>query len=129
MTETEMMEVLHVILKTICVLIPRIFFQCYTQHAFFKILILKVKPTAIGFYRPIVWPIAFYRPPNATDSLNTFWKDFQKNDKKSNEIYLFGDLISTYLKTQNLIKNKISHMNLKIPSLSLQRLLPNTFMD
>ena len=53
MTETEMVEVLHVMLETICVLIPRIFFQILLNMFYFKILVPKVKPIAIGiFYRP-----------------------------------------------------------------------------
>ena len=59
MTETEMVEVLHVIIETICVLIPQIFFfSTSIEHAFFEILIPNVKPIAIGI---------FYRPPNAND--------------------------------------------------------------
>ena len=67
MTETEMVEVLHVILETICVLISRMFFQII-EYVFFEILIPKVKPIAIGI---------FYRPPNANDFFDIFSNNFQ----------------------------------------------------
>ena len=79
MTETEMVEVLLVILKMICVLISRIFFQI---TFFFEILITKDKPIAMGI---------FYRPPNANGFLDTFSNNFQQIGNKSNEIYLLRD--------------------------------------
>ena len=63
MIETEMVEVLHVILEMICVLISRTFFQILLNMLFFEILIPKVTPTAIRI---------FYRPPNENDFLNVF---------------------------------------------------------
>ena len=83
--KTQTLEVLHVILEMICVLIPRIFFQIknifsnFVKHIFFKILMPKFKPIAVGIS---------CRPPNANDFLNTFSSDFQHYDSKTNEIYL-----------------------------------------
>ena len=99
---------LQVILETICPFISKIFFSNSIEHAFFEILIPKVKPIAIGI---------FYRPPNANDFLNTFSNNFQQIDIKTTEIYLLGDLILTYFKMESLFSKKISHMNLKIPFL------------
>ena len=60
MTESEMVEVWHVILEMIFVLIARIIFQIQYFFEnflfFFNILTPKVKPIAIGI---------FYRLPNA----------------------------------------------------------------
>ena len=58
MIKTEMAEVMHDILETICVLISIIFFQILLNMFFLKILIPKVKPIAIAL---------FDRPPNAND--------------------------------------------------------------
>ena len=71
MIETEMVDVLRVILETICVLISRTFFQILLNMFFFKILTPKVKPIAIGI---------FYRPLNVNVNvfLNIFSNDFQK---------------------------------------------------
>ena len=86
--KTQTLEALHVILEMICVLIPRIFFQIknifsnFVKHVFFKILMPKFKPIAVGI---------FYRPPNANDFLNTFSNDFQHYDSKTNEIYFIRD--------------------------------------
>ena len=49
------------------------------EHVFFKILIPKVKPIAIGI---------FYLPPNENDFLNIFSNEFQQIDSKTNEICL-----------------------------------------
>ena len=72
MIETEMMEVLHVILQMSCVLISRTFFQILWNMFFFEIIIPKVKPIATGI---------FYRPPNRNDFLNIFSNEFQKIDR------------------------------------------------
>ena len=64
MKETVMLEVLHVILETICVLISRTFFQILLNMFFFEILEPKVKHIAIEI---------FYRPPN---------EKFQQIDKQ-----------------------------------------------
>ena len=67
-----MVEVLHVILETTCVLIARTFFQILLNMFFFEILIPKVKPNIVAI---------FYRTPNVHDFLNTFSNDF---DNKTN---------------------------------------------
>ena len=74
MIETEMVEVLHVILETICFNIKNIFSNSI-EHVSFEILIPKVKPIAIRI---------FYRPLNANDFLNIFSNDFQQTDNKTN---------------------------------------------
>ena len=80
MTETEIGEVLHVILEAICFNTKNIFPNSI-ERAFFEILIPKVKHIAIGI---------FYRPSNANYFLNTFSSNFQQIDNKTNEIYLLG---------------------------------------
>ena len=52
------------------------------EHVFFKILIPKVKPIAIGI---------FYLPPNENDFLKIFSNESQQIVSKTNEIYLLGD--------------------------------------
>ena len=51
-TETDIMELLHIILEMICVLIPKIFFSNSIQHVyFFKIFIpAKAKPIAFEYF-------------------------------------------------------------------------------
>ena len=72
MTETEMMEVLHVILETTCVLISRIFFQ---------IPLNMLPPPKFLSQNPKVKPIAIlilYRPLNANDFLDKLQTIFSK---------------------------------------------------
>ena len=84
-----MMELLHVILETICVLISIYFFrQILLNMIFSKFLIPKVKPIAMGI---------FYRPPNANDFLSIFSNDIQQIDKKTNKIYLLKDFNNNLL--------------------------------
>ena len=78
MTETEMVEVLYFILKKICVLISRIFFQVPLNMFLSKFSSQKLT-IAIGI---------FYSPPNAIDFLNTFSNNFQQIDNKTNEMRL-----------------------------------------
>ena len=104
MTETEMVEVLHVILETICVLISRIVFQIHWTCFLLEILIPKVKPTAIRI---------FYRPSNLNDFLNTFSKNFQQIDTfssnfqqmnyKTSEVYFLGDFDINLLQNGKII--------------------------
>ena len=47
------------------------------EHIFFKILIPKVKPIAVGI---------FYRPPNSNDFLNFLSNSFQQIDLNKKEI-------------------------------------------
>ena len=104
MIETEMVEVLHVILETICVLMSRTFFQILLNIFFFEILIPKVKPIIIGI---------FYRPPNANDFLNIFSNDFQQIDSKTNEIYLLGDFNINILQNGKFILKENESYKLK----------------
>ena len=71
MTETEMVEVWHVILETICVLISRIFFSNSIEHVFLRNILQTSK------YKYVF--------------LNTFSNNFQQIDNKTNKIYLLQD--------------------------------------
>ena len=104
MIETEMVEVLDVILETICVLISRKFFLNSIEHVFFEILIPNVKPIAIGI---------FYRHPNGNDFLNIFSNDFQQTDYKTNEIYLLGDFNINLLQNGKFILKENQSCKLK----------------
>ena len=109
MSKAEMVEMLHVILETMCVLISRMFFSNSIEHVFFfEIVILKVKPTAIRI---------FHRPLNANDFSNTFLNDFQQIDNKTNEIHFLGDCNINLPQNGKFILKENSHMNLKIPFL------------
>ena len=107
MIEREMVEVVHVILQMICVLISRTFFSNSVEHVFFEILILKVKPIAIGI---------FYRPPNENDFLNIFSNEFQQIDSKTNEIYLLGDFNINLLQNGKFILKENQSYKLKSSS-------------
>ena len=104
MTETEMMEVLHVILETICVLISRIFFQILLSMFFFEILKPKVKPIEIGI---------FYRPLNASDFSDIFSNDLQQIDNNTNETYLLGDFNINFLQNGKYILKENQSYELK----------------
>ena len=77
MIETEMVEVLYVILEMICVLISRTFFSNSIDNAFFS--------------RFSYQKLFFYRSSNENEFLNIFSNDFRQIDIKTNEIYLLGD--------------------------------------
>ena len=85
----------------ICVLISRALFQILLNMLFFKILIPKVKPIAIGI---------FYRPPNEND---IFWNEFQQIDRKTNEIYLLGDFNINLLQNGKFILKENRSYKLK----------------
>ena len=54
MVEREIVEVLHVIFETICVIMSRTFFQVLLNLFFFENLMPKVKTITSGiFYRPL----------------------------------------------------------------------------
>ena len=110
MIETEMVEVLHVILEMLCVLISRTFFQILLNLFFFEILIPKVKPIAIGI---------FYRPPNENDFLNIFSNEFQQIDSKTNEIYLLGAFNINLLQNGKFILKENQSYKLKSSSSAL----------
>ena len=125
MTETEMVEVLHVILERICVFNTKKIFSNSNKHVFFEILIPKVKPIAVGI---------FGRPPNANDFLNTSSIDFQQIDKKPNEIDLLGDFNINLLQNGKSILKENQSYQLKNSisvrlSKQIQRFLPNIFID
>ena len=92
MKETEMVEVLHVILETICVLISRIFFQILLNMSLWKFskkfffFFEKVKPIAVGI---------FYRPPNANAFLIYFQTISSKLITKLMKFIFSETLIST----------------------------------
>ena len=68
---------------------------------FFKILIPKVKPIAIGI---------FYRPPNEND---IFWNEFQQIDRKTNEMYLLRDFNINLLQNGKFILKENRSYKLK----------------
>ena len=71
------------------------------EHAFFEILMPKVKLIAIGI---------FYRPPNKND---IFWNEFQQIDRKTNEIYLLGDFNINLLQNGKFILKENRSYKLK----------------
>ena len=100
----------------ICVLVSRALFQILLNMLFFKILIPKVKPIAIGI---------FYRPPNENDFLNIFSNEFQQIDSKTNEIYLLGDFNINLLQNGKFILKENQSYKLKSSSSALV----NTYKD
>ena len=69
MIETEMVEMLHVILETMCFNVKNIFLNSI-EHVSFEILIPKVKPFAIGI---------FHRPPRENDFFKYIFKRVPAN--------------------------------------------------
>ena len=100
-----MVEVLHVILETICFNIKNIFSNSI-EHVFF-LKFSKVKPIAIGI---------FYRPPNANDFFNIFSNDFQEIDSKTRNLSS-GDFIINLLQNGKFILKENQYIDLKIPVL------------
>ena len=86
------------------------------EHVFFKILIPKVKPIAIGI---------FYRPPNENDFLNIFSNEFQQIDSKTNGIYLLRDFNINLLQNGKFILKENQSYKLKSSSSALV----NTYKD
>ena len=110
MKESELVEVLHVILRgNLCFNIKNIFSNS-TEHIFFKILIPKVKPILIRI---------FYRPPNANDFFNVFSNNFQQIDSKTNEIYLLLDFNINLLQNRKFILKENQLYKLKNSSSAL----------
>ena len=104
MTETEMVEVLHVILETICALMSRILFQILLKLFFFEILIPKFKPIAIRI---------FYLPQNANDLLSTFSNDCLQIDNNTNKIGLFRNFNINSLQNGKFILKEHQSYELK----------------
>ena len=104
MIVTEMVDVLHVILRMICVLVSRKLFQILLNMFFFEILTPKVRPIAIGI---------FYRPSNETDFLKIFSNEFQQIDSKTNEIYLLRDFNINLLQNEKFILKENQSYKLK----------------
>ena len=109
MIETEMVDVLHVILEMICVLISRTFFQILLNHAFFLILIPKVISIAIGNFTDLQIKMIFKI---------YFQTSSSKLTAKPMKFIFSETLISTYFKREKLSSKKISHINLKVSVLS-----------
>ena len=85
MTETEMVDLLHVI----CFIFLFLLFNSI-EHIFFKIFIPTVKPSAIE---------TFHRPSNTNNFLNTLSNKFQQIDTK----FIFSQTLSTSFKTEKVI--------------------------
>ena len=64
------------------------------EHAFFDILIPKVKPVSIGI---------FYRPPNVNNFLETFSNDLKQINFNKNKVYILGDFNINILQNNNFI--------------------------
>ena len=71
------------------------------EHVFFEILIIYC-------YQNI------YRPPNENDFFNTFSKEFQKIDSKTNEIYLIRDFDINLLENGKFILKENQSYKLKL---------------
>ena len=108
MIETEMVEVLHVILEMICVLISRTFSQILLNMFFskfsFQELNLLVSEYFTGLHIKMIFKIYFQ-----TSSTKLTAKPMK---------FIFSEtLMSTYFKMGNLSSKKIIHINLKVPAL------------
>ena len=103
-----MIELLHVMLKTIYVLIPRIFFKVLLNMLFSKFSSQKLNILQLEYVTDLQMQPIFER---------FFQTIFSKQTTKLITFIFSETLISTYFKTENLLSKKISHMNLQIPSL------------
>ena len=108
MIETEMVDVLHVTLKTICVLIPRTFFQILLNMFFSKFSYQKLNLLLSEYFTGLQIKIivSMY-----------FQTGSSKLTAKPMKFIFSETLISTYFKMENLSSKKISHINLKVPVL------------
>ena len=108
MIETEMVEVLHVILEMICVLISRTFSQILLNMFFskfsFQELNLLVSEYFTGLHIKMIFKIYFQMSST-------------KSTAKPMKFIFSETLRSTYFKMENLSSEKISHINLKVPAL------------
>ena len=113
MTETEMMDLLHVI----CFIFLLLLFNSI-EHIFFKIFIPKVKPSAIE---------TLHRPSNTNNFLNTFSSKLTRNLSSLR-------LCQPPSKRKKSFSKKISNMNLKIFVFFVlvnkyKTMFANTFID
>ena len=81
MIETEMVEVLHVILEMICVLISRTFFQILLNMFFSKFSYQRLTLLLSEYFTGLQMKLIF----------NIFSNELQPIDSKTNEIYLLRD--------------------------------------
>ena len=109
MVEREIVEVLHVIFETICVIISRTFFQVLLNFFLKKISCQKLKLLQSEYFTGLLMKIIF---------LIYFETDSSKLPAKSMKFIFSETLRSTYFKMENLSSKKISHTNLKVPVLS-----------
>ena len=106
MIETEMVEVLHVILEMICVLISRTFFQILLNMLFSKFSYQKLNLLQSEYFTGLQMKILIYFQTSSSSLTAKLMK------------FIFSEtLISTYFKMENLSSKKISHINLKVPVL------------
>ena len=105
MIETEMVEVLHVILEMICVLISRTFSQILLNIFFSKFsyqnLNLLLSEYFTGLQMKMIFSISFQMSSS-------------KLTAKPMKFIFLEKLISTYFKMENLSSKKISYINLKV---------------
>ena len=80
------------------------------EHIFFEILIPKVKPIAVGI---------FYRPPNASNFLETLSNDLKQIDIRKNEIYILGDFNINLLANGTFVLKENQTNLIKLSSINL----------
>ena len=110
MIETEMVEVLHVILEMICVLISRTFFQILLNMFFSKFSYQKLNLLLSEYFTGLQMKMIF---------LIYFQLISTKSTTKPMKFIFSETLISTYFKMENLSSKKTSHITLKISSSAL----------
>ena len=93
MIETEMVDVLHVTLKTICVLIPRTFFQILLNMFFSKFSYQMLNLLQSKYFTGLQMKMIFYI---------YFQTSSRKLTTKPMKFIYSETLISTYFKMENL---------------------------
>ena len=105
-----MVEVLHLILETICVLISRMFFEIPLKMFFSKFSCQKFNLLQSEYFAGLQMEMI---------SLNIFSNEFQQIDSKTNEIYLLGDFNINLLQNGKFILKENQSYKLKSSSSAL----------